>query len=57
MFTLILTSLIVLSTERVAVHVEQTKVEHLSEALCKHERDQWRKRGPAYQASCVKEDR
>lgn len=57
MFTLLLTSLIVLSTERVAVHVETMKVEHLSEALCKSERDQWRKKGPGYQATCVPENR
>lgn len=51
-FTLLLTSLILLSTERVSVHVEQTKVEHLSKAECEHWAKVWRAEGPQHQARC-----
>lgn len=54
-FTLILTSLILLSTERVSVHVEQTKVEHLSQADCEYWAKVWRADGPQHQAACKME--
>lgn len=51
-FTLLLTSLILLSTERVSVHVEQTKVEHLSKAECEYWAKVWKSEGPHHQARC-----
>jgi hypothetical protein len=55
LFTLIATSLILLSAERVHVHIEKQEVPHLTKAECHYWRDQWRKGGPAYQAACIQE--
>jgi hypothetical protein len=55
LFTLIATSLILLSAERVNVHIEKQEVQHLTKAECHYWRDQWRAKGPRYQASCQPE--
>lgn len=54
-FTLILVSLVVLSHSRVSVHVEQTKVEHLSKAECEYWAKVWKSEGPQHQARCWRE--
>jgi hypothetical protein len=55
LFTLIATSLILLSAERVSVHIERQEVPHLTQAECHYWMKAWRAKGPAYQAACVPE--
>lgn len=54
-FTLLLTSIIVLSTSHVSVQVIEDKVTGLTKAECEVWMKAWRAKGPRYQASCVKE--
>jgi hypothetical protein len=57
LFTLIATSLILLSAERVNVHIERQEVKGLTQAECFYWRDQWRNGGPSHQAACVREEK
>jgi hypothetical protein len=54
-FTLVLHALILLSAERVSVHIEKQEVPHLTQAECVYWMKEWRKGGPSHQATCVRE--
>lgn len=55
MWTLVIVSLVVLSTEEVKVKPLRTEIRGLSKELCFQQQKEVRAQGPQWQARCVEE--